>query len=216
MSYEGFKTTQKGRDLLAKMLAGETLELTKVMAGTGTISGEEVMDGLTDLLVPVMEGTSSVPEYLKDVMTMTLQFRSDMAPSTDFSLQEYGIFANDPEEGEILLYYANLGDNPQKLPGNTGKYFGVLDFNIAITVGEDLEGVNLGYPANAFLSKEELESHDKDPNAHADLMHPRIQLWVREDVPTEDGTYLWISPPVDDNGNILFEFPEKIEEESEG
>lgn len=192
MSYAGFKTTQKGRNLIAKMLAGEVLTLTRVMAGSGVISGESEIDGLLDLVAPELEGTSSVPAYFGDVMTMTLQFRSDMAQATDFYLQEYGVFAEDPDEGEILLYYANLGEYPQMLPSNQSKYAGVLDFHIAITIGEDLEGVQLGYAASAFLLKEELDNHEKDVEAHKELMFPRLRLWVGEERPEEEGVFLWV------------------------
>lgn len=207
MSYAGFKTTQKGRDLIAKLLAEKTLNITKVTGGSGTISSEDEIDGLNELISQEMVGTSTVPDYIGDVMTMTLQFRSDMAPGTDFYLREYGVFALDPDVGEILLYYANLGNAPQLLPGSTAKYTGVLDFNIAITIGEDLEGVNLGYPPDAFISKEDLDNHDKDPEAHADLMHPRIQLWVQNSTPTEEGVFLWLDPPKEGDKEA-FVYPE--------
>lgn len=206
MSYSGFKTTQKGRNLIAKLLAEKTLTLTKVMAGTGKIVSEEDIDGLNELLEPKMVGTSSEPSYLGDVMTLVLQFRSDMASSEDFWLNEYGVFALDPEEGEILLYYGNLGDVPQQLPGNTARYSGVLDFHVAITIGEDLDGVNLGYPASAFLTKEELENHDEDEEAHEALMFPRIQLWVSGERPTDEGIFLWVNEESEPEG---FEFKGK-------
>lgn len=194
MSVACFGTTQKGRELLAKMLAGECLLISKVMAGSGAL--EEGMNVVEreDLVDPRMVGTSSVPEYDKDVMTMTLEFRSDLSVSTDFYLKEYGVFAMDPEDGEILLYYGNLGDQPQLMTGTGGKYSSVLDFHVAITIGEDLDGVELGYPAAAFLLKEELVQHDYDPVAHEVLFSGRLQLAVQEEKPVGEGIFLWIDP----------------------
>lgn len=189
-----FGTTKKGRGLLAKMLAGETLVLTKVVAGAGALENPEELEELTGLLEEKMVGTSSEPSYWGEVMEMTLEFRSDASGSRDFYLREYGIYAQDPVEGEILLYYASLGDQPQLMTGTGGKYTTVLDFHVSITIGEDLDGVQLGYPAGAFLLKEELDVHDKNPLTHETLFSGRLQLAVQEDKPTGTGIFLWIDP----------------------
>lgn len=194
LSVACFGTTQKGRELLAKMLAGETLMISKVVAGSGALGEGETLDGLTDLVKPMMEGTSTEPEYLKDVMSMTLEFRSDLSTEKDFFVKEYGVFALDPKVGEVLLYYGNLGDQPQLMTGTGGKYTSVLDFHVSITIGEDLAGVELGYPAAAFLLKEELTSHQEDPKAHEVLFSGRLQLAVQEEKPEGSGIFLWIDP----------------------
>lgn len=193
MSYSGFQTTKKGRDLIGKLLAEKTLKISKVVAGSGVVATGDLVDNLEDLISPVLVGTSSIPDYVGDTMTMTLQFRSDLSVASDIWVQEYGVFAIDPDLGEILLYYGALGDRPQQLPGNLAKYSGVLDFHISIAIGEDLDGVQLGYPASAFLLKEELENHEKDVNAHQDLMYPRMKLSVSQDEPQGFGVYFWLT-----------------------
>lgn len=207
MKLTGFKTTKKGRELIAKLLAGESLTISKVVAGTGVCVTSEQLDLLEDLISPVMVGTSSKPTYFKDTCEMTLQFRSDLYQGGEVFIQEYGVFALDPDVGEILLYYAALGDDPQKLIGVAGKYAMVLNFAVAIAIGEDLQGVHLGYPAAAFLLAEELELHNSCEEAHENLMFPRICLSVSEEVPTVKGVTFWISDCEE------YCFPSVLEEE---
>lgn len=189
MSYTGFGTTQKGRELLAKMLAEERLVLTKVVAGSGCCEDEKEAEALLDLVQPRMVGTSNKPTYSGETMEMTLQFRSDLWEGEEFWLSEYGIFADDPDEGEILLYYGSLGLSPQRLTGQSGKYSTILTYDVVITLGDDLSGVVLGYPAGSFVLRDELDT----------LLHSRIQLAVTPTMPTASGVYLWVDkPPLED------------------
>lgn len=178
MSFQGFKTTRKGRALIAKLLAEKQLEISRVEAGSGTCESEDIAYELEALIDPQMEGTSTVPSYYVDSMTMTVQFRSDLNGGVEkgFWVKEFGVFAMDPEEGEILMYYYSLGDEPQYMAGQNSKNSSVLNYPISVTVGEDIDGVNLGYPASAFLMPKDLVEHNEDPNAHSGALGSGISL----------------------------------------
>ncbi len=209
MSFEGYKSTTLGKNLIAKLLAGKSLEITKVVCGTGVCESEADVDGLTDLILPRMVGTSTEATYENQTMCMTVQFFSTENTGSEFELSEFGIYALDPDVGEILMYYFSQGDNPVKMFGASSKCSNIAQFPVAVFVGEDLEGVNLGYPPTTFLTAEALENHNTANDAHEKLMHPRIQLHVSPTVPTDSGVFLWI-----DKNPEGFVYPkEEVEEE---
>ena len=49
----GFTPTTAGRGLMASLLAGQTLTITRAMVGSGKPDSLEAMAGLTDLVAPV-------------------------------------------------------------------------------------------------------------------------------------------------------------------
>ena len=58
----GFTITKQGWHLLAKLLAGDKLELSKIMVGSGKVP-EGVNPGeITELVRPVALATSTVPQ----------------------------------------------------------------------------------------------------------------------------------------------------------
>ena len=57
----GFTPTNAGRGLIASLLAGQTLTITRAMVGSGKPDSLEAMAGLTDLVAPVARATSTTP-----------------------------------------------------------------------------------------------------------------------------------------------------------
>lgn len=192
MSFTGYHSTIQGRELIAKLLAGETLEVTRVHSGSGICPEESEIDGLRDLISPRLAGTSTKAIYENQTMSMTVQFFSTENTGDSFDLTEFGIYAKDPEEGEILMYYFSQGDSPVRVFAANDKCASIAQFEISVFVGEDLEGVHLGYPLSTFVSHETLDSHNTAQTAHENLMHPRIQLAVQAEIPTAQGVFLWI------------------------
>lgn len=220
MSFEGYKSTILGKKLIAKLLAGKSLEITKVVCGSGICESESDIDGLEQLLEPRMEGTSTSATYEDQVMCMTVQFFSTENTGGEFELSEFGIYAKDPDVGEILMYYFSQGSSAIKMMGTSSKCSSIAQFPISITVGDDLEGVNLGYPPSTFLSQEAMENHNKALDSHENLMHPRIQLAVQPSRPKEHGIFLWVDSPLEGfqypQGNSQeFEDPEPDDTEEE-
>ena len=76
----GFIITAAGRRILAGLLAGQTLTLSRIMVGKGNISSVEEMARLTDLVQPVAEATSTVPAVSAegDSVSFIVEYRSDL------------------------------------------------------------------------------------------------------------------------------------------
>ena len=163
MSYYGFTVTDQGRNLIAKLLAGEKMQITRVMFGAGRIPGGDNPREVTDLYEPVGKGTSSTPIVSDGVAAMTVEFRSDLngGLSTGFWLREFGVYANDPTKGEILIYYATLGEYPQWVSAynpNESTGIDVRRFPISIAIGED-RGITVDYDTELWMTAEDVYNY---------------------------------------------------------
>lgn len=95
--------TNKGLALQAKLIEGATLTITRAVTGTGTVSAsalkqQTAVSGEKQAMIfrPVSypeTGKCSVPVYLTNE-TLT----------TGYTIMQIGIYANDPDEGEILYF----------------------------------------------------------------------------------------------------------------
>ncbi len=114
MAEYGFFVPAAGRSYIAGLMAGETLEISRIMVGSGKPATLEDMASLTDLVAPVAQGTSTEPLRKGDSVEMVVEYRSDLngGLSTGFWLNEFGVFAMDGDD-EVMIYYGCLGDFPQ-------------------------------------------------------------------------------------------------------
>lgn len=108
--------TTAGMALQEKVEAGRTiLTFTRVAIGDGTLPGGTGLSGLTNLINPKMSVTINSITVNQSLATLKFTF-SNSGLTTGFNLRELGIFATDPDVGEILYAVANAGDNPDYLP----------------------------------------------------------------------------------------------------
>lgn len=123
MSYYGGTITVKGRDLITSLIAGETIEFTRIVVGSGEMpEGVEPID-MEALVNEVARGhLDGADPSRNSVLSLVVEYRNDMngGLKTGFWLREFGIYAKTNKSEEVLLYYATLGDSPQPvnaLPG---------------------------------------------------------------------------------------------------
>ena len=92
MSYYGFVVTDSGRELIAKLVAGQQLPISKIMVGSGTIPDDVKPAAMTALVEPVAAGTSTAPVYDGASVRMIVEYRSDLNGGLDhgFWLRECG------------------------------------------------------------------------------------------------------------------------------
>ena len=166
----GFTITKQGWHLLAKLLAGDKLELSKIMVGSGKVP-EGVNPGeITELVRPVALATSTVPQVEDKQVSFIVEYRSDLngGLAEGFWLNEFGVYANDPDEGEVLLYYATMGDYPQYVAAYNGQAVDVRRYPVVIALSE-CYNVELKPPAGAWVTFEELAETLKRRGYHSNL-----------------------------------------------
>ena len=135
----GGRLTKAGNDLQIKVEAGRCkLELTKIKLGDGT---EDIgaIDALTDLVGPkAVFGISSV--VAKDGMCTVTGVISSSNVTAAFYAREWGLFAKDPDKGEIL-YMISLDPNPESIPPKTAalKQAATYAMNIVVSNAANIE-----------------------------------------------------------------------------
>ena len=187
--FYGFVITEAGNQLLAKMVAGQTLKLSGVFMDLGTVEDKETARRLTAPMEPGPAGTSTVPTVKSSQVGMIVQFRSDL----DGGLKEdkwiggFGVYAKDPDTGDpVMIYYASLGHQKQPIAAHVeGTAPDVRSFPISIRVTSGVDAA-LTYPAGAWMTAEDvlvyfnetikpgleaylaglIEAHDEDETAH--------------------------------------------------
>ena len=152
----GFVITVAGRKLLAKKIAGEEIEITRVMVGSGDVPEGASPVYFNDLVCPVAQATSTLPVAKENTVSFIVEYRSDLNGGLEqgFWIKEFDVFARD-DENEILLYYATLGDFPQYVTAYKKGAVDIRRYPVTIAISDGVD-VTLAYPALAFVTEEKL------------------------------------------------------------
>ena len=143
MSLQGFYTT-KGLALAAKIAAGTKLTITKVTAGSGT-TGESA-SALAQERQTLAVGTA---ETGKQTATLPVTL-AEINAAASYSLTELGVYARDPDVGE-LLYQVFRMDEPRSI---TAGGENVCRFYLNQTIGK--EGITVTCSPAGLLVDEDL------------------------------------------------------------
>lgn len=111
--FNGFILTEKGRELLAKGLAGETITFTKMAIGDGTsLTSERERTALVNQIttLPILNINAKGNGTCKISVLLT-----NKSVTTGFYIKELGIFAHGNDNVEILYAY-NISTNPDFVP----------------------------------------------------------------------------------------------------
>lgn len=157
--WENAVITQQGLALQSKLIAGNTLDITKVQIGTGTVSVPLLykQTALQDVKKTLSQVTSiTYPEEGKCAIKINIT-NDDV--TSGYTAQQIGFFADDPDDGEILYFIAQAESGqgtvvPSKteMPGFSTEWtftfqYGQAD-NVSVTVD----------PSNT-VSQSEMESY---------------------------------------------------------
>ena len=186
--FYGFVITEAGNSLLASMVAGQTLTITKAVMGEGTADNAEAARKLTNLIAPGPEATSTEPTVDGNNVNMIVEYRSDLNGGLQegFWIGEFGIFGKVGNGAETMIGYGSLGDAKQYVSAYvSGTAPDVRRYPISITVTTGIQ-VDVAYPAEAWMTAEDvaeyfnqtlkpnleeslqdlIDDHNEDPDAH--------------------------------------------------
>ena len=186
--FYGFVITEAGNSLLASMVAGQTLTITKAVMGEGTADNAEAARKLTNLITPGPEATSTGPTVDGNNVNMIVEYRSDLNGGLQegFWIGEFGIFGKVGNGAETMIGYGSLGDAKQYVSAYVdGAAPDVRRYPVSITVTTGIQ-VDVAYPAEAWMTAEDvaeyfnqtlkpdleeslqdlIDDHNEDPDAH--------------------------------------------------
>ena len=132
----GTVLTKKGIRLIAKMLASETvLKITRAAVGTGSVPEGISLKDMEDLNCFKTDGTISRVEKMEDENQVNIAFQvSSVGMEESFVITEAGIFAEDPDEGEILYGYLDMADDPQLVYNCRNAVSKMVEITMAVIV----------------------------------------------------------------------------------
>ena len=130
--------TDAGRLLLAKVVSGSQLAITKGQLGTGKLAASAPIGPLTALIAPVVDtGIATGTAQDQETVVIGLQY-TNTGLAEGFGIAEIGVFAREiTAEGpgaEILYCYLSTGDNTERIEPETSGIF-TRAFDIPVIVG---------------------------------------------------------------------------------
>lgn len=162
--------TDAGADLQAKVNAGKTkLTFTKIKVGSGVNATNPL--ALTDVISSKWETTNFVVKQEGKIVSVDT-FITNTGIHEAFRMSEIGLFAQDPDKGEIL--YAYLTDpEPDRMPAEGGSVVVSQELTIGM-VFSNTGNVSLTVNMGALVTHEQLteavKQHNDDTNAHGGLL----------------------------------------------
>lgn len=163
--------TIAGMNLLAKTQQGKELHFSRVMMGDGKIPEGMNIKDMTEMVNPILKlpiGNIRLDGTGTSVMECILK---NAELEQGFFARELGIFANDPDTGEEVLYaIRNTGDYSEYIPAATSGE--VINFvysvitvvgqseNVTVTIEEGIGGV----------SRAEFYGHINEKNPHPEFL----------------------------------------------
>ena len=125
--------TKQGLKLQAKVDAGNAMQLTKCRLGSGTIGSGQQLEDLTELVAPVQTlpiASVTYSDYSHACIISAVTDNSNV--TTGYYLREFGIYAKDPDNGEIL--YAVASDSePDFIPAKGTSTVISQEIGVALT-----------------------------------------------------------------------------------
>lgn len=180
--------TDKGRALMAKLTQGNTLNITRAVTGAGFVT-PGLLAKQTEITDPKQALTFrpvSYPETGKCAITVAL--KSD-GLATGYTAKQVGLYAEDPDEGEILLFISQAADEQSgtiipsatEMPGYSSEWTFYLQYGQA-------DGVNVTVdPANTVTRTELEQALAEDVTWENVRNKPTVMAEETSDTVTWDG-----------------------------
>lgn len=136
-----FRLTRRGQALLAKVQTGEQLRFTKIGIGNGTVGDPEMQFEMTTLVSPREYFPLESIVDNRDGSATLKAVLSNTDTTERFYIREIGIYADDPEVGEILYAVCDSSQSADLFSANTDRELNII-IEVAILIG-NAENVTL-------------------------------------------------------------------------
>lgn len=184
-NWSGFTLTNVGADLQAKINAGlTTLKFTKVGVGSGSGSGS--VNALTAMVHKEQDIGIGNVEANGNIVTINFTLTNKGLGSA-YQMRELGLFATDPDVGEILFAY--MTDNtPDTMPADGSATVVSQDITLNITFS-NTGNVSATIDTGAFVTHQDLNTHNTDSSSHEDIRQMFNNYLSRDETETELTTH---------------------------
>ncbi len=146
--------TKAGRTLQAKAETGIPLRLTKYKVGSGIVADEDI-DKMTDLQKPCMEMGITTNTVIDGICSVTCTLTTK-GLQEGFYARELGLFAMDPDVGEIL-YLMFTTDTPDMIPPESIGTIITVEYKTDIVVS-NIENLSVDIDPSGLVTVNQAQS----------------------------------------------------------
>ena len=167
-NWSSYQFTRKGEQLRAKVEAGKCkLTLTKIKIGNGSVTLGDIKD-MNDLKSPqlVLGISSCAVSAEDDRVCEVVGIASSSNVENAFSVTEMGLYANDPDIGEIL-YLVEIDTSPDDMPNKNAQSPVTLTYQFELVTSNMANVTAMVSPAGLVTVKM-MSAH----STAAELDHP--------------------------------------------
>ena len=152
--------TTAGLVVLAKGVAGEQINYTRIVLGDGYIPEGQTPRSLTDVVSPKASIDITKLKINGDGTVAVGGIFTNDQLNDGFFYRELGLYAEDPDPnvGEVLYCYGNCGDLAEWVPPTGGATIVEKTIDI-VTVISTATNVTAYIPADAYATKEDYENY---------------------------------------------------------
>lgn len=168
-NWSGLILTQQGRQLQAKVEAGTKLVITKLKLGSGVLPEGKQMEELRDLVTPKQNVGIATIEAQNDGTCKLSATISNIGLQAGYYVRELGVFATDPDKGEILYLVAN-DSAPDYLPAEGGATVVSQEFAVYVSASNTdnvVAEIDAGALATMGYVQLSIKNHNDDIDAHS-------------------------------------------------
>ena len=177
-NWNGLVLTKKGQLLQAKVGTGVVLALTKMKLGSGVLPKGTSLEDLTDLVTPEQNVGIASKEVLTDQKMCKISATiTNVGLSAGYYVRELGVFADDPDDGEIL-YAVTYDSAPDYLPPEGGSTAVSQEFAVYISAS-NASDVKVSIDPGALATMGYVEVAIADHNSLATAHENRFKLFEK-------------------------------------
>lgn len=157
-AFGGLILTNKGRALQTKAQTGAQLHYTRVAIGDGSLNGQSILD-LNALISQKKTMPVSKLRILTEGKAVVGSVLSNQDLTTGFYFRELGVFAQDPDLGEVLYCYANAGANAEYIPAAGGSDIIEKFIDAVVIIGNAANVTATIDESLIFLTQQDFNNH---------------------------------------------------------
>ncbi|MBR1631716.1 MAG: tail fiber domain-containing protein [Paludibacteraceae bacterium] len=166
-------------------MAGETITFTKLALGNGQSPANikqltALVNNMADMQITSIEIGDGCAELEGSFDNGTL--------NNSFYATEFGVFAEDPDAGEILYAYANAGDDATLIPAYSTNSFELTTFKLVVVVGDAEHVTAVIGEYSGYTTKEEFDAHVHDTDNPHGVTKEHVGLGEVPNVSTNNQT----------------------------
>jgi len=174
-AFGGLTLTNKGKTLQSKAQIGVELHFTRIGVGDGELGSSSILS-LNNLINEVKSLEISKLKTTSAERAVVGGVLSNQDIDTGFYYRELGVFANDPDAGEILYCYANSGDLAEYIPPGGGEDIIEKNIDVQMIIGDAGNVTAQIDNSLVYVSQQEFSNHGgnhatggSDPISPADI-----------------------------------------------